>query len=530
MNNQKYKHIVLTLALALSCFLPMQAVTQQGYVKTIARPQKPSERLEGVLIRVQGAHNTVQSRENGEFAILLADLQNGDPYALSRIYRSGFVPAEQELIGKQIACSDKVPLVINLVNQAELLREKQTIADRAMQQAEQAYAERNAWLEQQLAAKILSEQEFSSRLAELVKRYDRFGPLVDAMAETYARTDLDNLDELSASINAAIEAGDYEEAERLIMQKESLDEREQRVRDADWLLASAQAVIDSAQLALDNRKILNNRDRREVADDLFRMYSICLARFNNDSARLFIERRAQIDTLNIDYQLQAGQFVKDVMRDYPAARVYLERGYRIAETQYGEQSGQMATTCNELALLCKWQGMLDDAFLWGKRSLTIREQLNGKNSSVVAEALSTLGELFRARKDWKNTLDCHKRALKIREKHFGSNSAQTATSKSNIASVYVQQNKNLAQAQKFYKEAYAVYSADVHTPKWQLADFLNNLGVVAYKSGNYTEAQDYMEQAVAIYREVLGINNSKTQQAELLLDMFRKKAQHEGGN
>ncbi|MBQ7531312.1 MAG: tetratricopeptide repeat protein [Paludibacteraceae bacterium] len=523
MYNHKYKHIVLALTISLLGFVPVHAVTQQGYVKTIARPNRPSERIEGVLIRVQGAHNAVQSRENGEFTILLSDMQNGDPYAFSRIYRSGYVLAEQELIGKQMACSDKVPLAISLVNQAELLREKQAIADKAIEQAERAYAERNEWLEQQLAAHVLSEQEYNRRLNEMVQRYDRFGPLVDAMAETYARTDLDNLDELSASINAAIEAGDYEQAERLMMQKESLDEREQRVLNADRLLASAQAVIDSAQLALDNRKALNNRDRREVANDLYRMYSICLMRFDNDSARLFIERRAQLDTLNIDYQLQAGQFVKEIMRDYPAARTYFERAYRIAETQYGEQSGQMATTCNELALLCKWQGRPDDAFMWGKRSLTIREQLTGKNSIVVAEALSTLGELYRARKDRKNTLDCHKRALRIREKHLGSNNVQTATSKGNIAGVYVQENKNLVQALKLYKEVYAVYSADAHTPKWRVADVLNNLGVVAYKTGNYAEAQDYMEQAVAIYREVLGNSNPKTLQAETILNAIKQK-------
>ena len=85
------------------------AITQEGIVRTIARKGQSGQPIEGAVIRLQGSHNKVASRENGDFSLLLHDLQNGEAYAFASIYKSGYEPAEQELIGKRLPCSDQVP-------------------------------------------------------------------------------------------------------------------------------------------------------------------------------------------------------------------------------------------------------------------------------------------------------------------------------------------------------------------------------------------------------------------------------------
>ena len=520
MTNRRY---ILFLVLLCAAVLQVSAVTQRGYVKTIARPDHPSERVNGVLIRVQGARNTVQSRDSGTFAILMPDLQNGDPYALSRVYISGYVPAEQELIGRQMPCSDRVPLVINLVNQQELLREKQAITERAMMQMEKRFAERNKWLEEQLAAKVLTEAEFNERLMKLTDRYDRFEPLANAMAETYARTDLDNLDELSGKINAAIEAGDWREAGRLMSRKDNLDKREQQIRATDRQLAAAQTVIDSSQNVLNERKRLNDAQRRELAEDLYRMYSICLMRFDNDSAGIYIERRAQLDTTNVDFQLQAGQYVRDMMADSKAAMAYFRRAYRIAESLYGEQSGQMSTVCHETGITYKLLADTTAAMTWLKRALSIRETIRGKESPAVAETLNSLGELYRMTNDMKRATECFKRSLKIREKHFGPNSLQAATGKNNLAYLYAKQGKT-TQAERLFKQVYAILSNHPEASKVNLAKLLTNLVAVEYMSGNYPAAIEYAEQSVALCNKVLGERHPLTHSAIKMQQEVMKKS------
>ena len=60
--------ILLLLSLAIQ---PLLAQTQNGYVKTLGRPEKKGKALDGVSIRVKGEHNPVLSDNDGTFSLLL---------------------------------------------------------------------------------------------------------------------------------------------------------------------------------------------------------------------------------------------------------------------------------------------------------------------------------------------------------------------------------------------------------------------------------------------------------------------------
>ena len=213
------KKLYLILVLTLTSLVTM-AVTQEGIVRTIARKNTPGTPVDGVIIRVRGSHNAVQSRTNGDFSLLLYNMNNGDPYTLASITKSGYEPAEQELIGKNIPCSDKVPLEILLVSRIQLMQEKEAIAAKARENVEIYYQNRLADLENLLAEKLLTEQEFTQRLEKLENQYEQFEPLLQTMSDKLARTDYQKLDSLTALIQTAIESGNPEEAERLVREKE----------------------------------------------------------------------------------------------------------------------------------------------------------------------------------------------------------------------------------------------------------------------------------------------------------------------
>ena len=516
-----WRRCCYTIAVACCC-LSAWAVTQEGVVKTIARKDKPGTPVNGAVIRVKGSHNAVQSHANGDFSLLLYDLQNGDPYAIASIIKSGYEPAEQELIGRRIPCSDRVPLEILLVSRMELMQEKEAIAAKARENVERYYQTRMTDLEEQLAAKQLTEAEFNRRIEELEGQYERFEPLLQAMSDKLARTDYNRLDSLTARIQQAIEEGNPEEAERLVREKGDLEQREAAIREQEQQIEKAQQTLDEAAAQLDKQRALTAQQKRDLADDYYRLYAAFLSRFRNDSANLYIRKRAALDTLNVDYQLQAGQFVKEIMADYPAARMYFERAYRICETQYGEQSGQMATTCHELGAICKLQGDLDGAATWYQRSLTIREKIRGKNTPAVAETLNNMGELYRAKKDLKSAFDCHKRALKIREKAFGANSIEVAESKNNLAGVLLQQGQT-DKARVLFIEARDAYTANPKTPPCCIADICTNLGVVDYRAKQYEDALRNFEQALEIYTKVFGSSHPLTRNAQKLIQATRNK-------
>lgn len=490
--------ILFALCLSLSCL----AITQEGTVRTIARKGQAGLPIEGAVIRLQGSHNKVASRENGDFSLLLHDLQNGEAYAFASIYKSGYEPAEQELIGKRIPCSDQVPVEILLVSKIQLMQEREAIETKARENVEIYYQAKLDSLEQLLAAKQISEAEMAAQKQRLESQYENFEPLLQAMSDVLARTDYARMDSLTALMQQAVEKGNPEEAERLLREKGSMEQREAVLREWGKNIQALQQEVDRNQAEYKKQK-------RDLEDDCFRFYSACLTRFQNDSANYYIQKRAALDTLNVDYQLQAGKFVMSIMADYPLAKMYYERAYRICETQYGEMTGQMATTCNELGLIAKKQGDLESAMTWYNRSLTIREKKYGKNSPIVAEALNNLGELYRAKKDLKKAMDCHKRALKIRKKHFAASGLVVAESKFNIAGVYYQQGQ-LDKAKALYLEVQEVYETNPKVQQTRVAAIYNNLGSICFRKGQFAVAAEYFEKATAIYRKVLGENHPTT--------------------
>ena len=505
--------ILCALCLSLSCL----AITQEGIVRTIARKGQSGQPIEGTVIRLQGSHNKVASRNNGEFSLLLHDLQNGDAYSIASIYKSGYEPAEQELIGKRMPCSDQVPVEILLVSKMQLMQEREAIESKARENVELYYQAKMDSLEKLLASKQISEAEMTKQKQRLESQYENFEPLLQAMSNVLARTDYHRMDSLTVLMQQAVENGNPEEAERLLREKGSMDQREAVLREWGRNIQALQKEVDRNQ-----EEFL--RQKRELEEDCYRLYSSFLTRFQNDSANFYIQKRAALDTLNVDYQLQAGQFVMKIMADYPLAKMYFERAYRICETQYSEMTGQMATTCNELGLIAKKQGDLDGAMVWYNRSLMIREKIRGKNSPAVAEALNNLGELYRARKDLKKAMDCHKRALKIREKHFESNSLEVAESKFGIAGVLYQQGQ-LDKAAALWEEVRNIYANNTKVPQQRVAAITLNLGGIYFKKGAYQQAESQFEKAVEIYSKVLGPNHPETKNAMGILQFCKQKAQ-----
>ena len=175
------------------------AQTQQGVVKTLGRPEKKGEALQGVTIRVKGQHNPVVSNHDGTFSINMDDKKNGDPYSLQQVRKNGY-----ELIGRQFAFSDKVPLTIVMVSSEQLRADKERIEAKAQEVASNNYEKKRALLEQQLADNAISTQQYQEAIFELQNKFEKYQSLIAGLAEHYAHTDYDQLDEKEREISLCI--------------------------------------------------------------------------------------------------------------------------------------------------------------------------------------------------------------------------------------------------------------------------------------------------------------------------------------
>ena len=328
------------------------AQTQQGYVKTLGRPEKKGEALSDVTVRVKGEHNHVISKTNGKFELLLTNLKNGDAYSLQQVQKNGYELNESDMIGRKLAFSDKVPLTIVMVSSAQLQADKQRIENNAFETAEKNYKAKYNLLEKQLNDNKITAEQYQEEIHDLQDKFEKYQSLIDGLAEHYAHTDYDELDEKDREINICIENGDLERADSLIHTLFDPIDVLKRNKDAlaklDMQIDEANAII--AQANEDMAAVLKQQEKD--AEYLYQLYTIALARYDNEKAQFYIETRAALDTTNAEWQFDAGYY-SDQQNAYEKAKMYYLRALGIYRNKNQEDllgyGIEMAYTMNNLA-------------------------------------------------------------------------------------------------------------------------------------------------------------------------------------
>ena len=194
----------------------MHAQTQQGFVKTLGRPNKPGVPLENVTIQMVGMVNPVTSSSTGEFHLSAYNKKDGDPIKLLKVRKNGYELRDKDLIGREMVFSDRVPIYITMVDTHQLAADKKRIEDNARQVAEKNYQKKLGQLEKENKENKLSAEKFLQEKDALEEKYEKYLSLIGDMADRYARTDYDQLDSIDVEINICIENGELEKADSLI--------------------------------------------------------------------------------------------------------------------------------------------------------------------------------------------------------------------------------------------------------------------------------------------------------------------------
>lgn len=196
--------------------ITLHAQTQQGFVKTLGRPNKPGVPLEKVTVQMVGMVNPVTSSSTGEFHLSAFNKKDGDPIKLLKVRKNGYELRDKDLIGREMVFSSRVPIYITMVDTRQLAADKKRIEDNARQVAEKNYQKKLEQLEKENKENKLSAEKYHQELDALEKKYEKYLSLIGDMADRYARTDYDQLDSIDVEINICIENGELEKADSLI--------------------------------------------------------------------------------------------------------------------------------------------------------------------------------------------------------------------------------------------------------------------------------------------------------------------------
>ena len=454
---KKIAFLVACISLALCAV----AQTQQGYVRTIGKPGKKGVALSGVTVRAKGNHNAVVSKSNGRFSIKMKGLKNGDAYSLQQVQKNGYELNDASTIGRQYAFSSTVPLTIVMISTAQLQADKQRIENNAYAVAEKNYKAKMAKLEKQLNENTITAEEYRAALQELQDSFEKYQSLIESLADHYAHTDYDMLDENEAEINTLIENCELEKADSLIKALfdpiDVLKRNKEALNRLDQTISDAQGIIDQANA--DYNAVLKQQEKD--AEYLYQLYTIALAQFDNERAAKYIQTRAELDTTNVQWQNDAGQFIKDYLGDYPLAMEYYQRGLRQAQKEYGELSEWCATCYSNIANLYRDQSQFDKALELHYKALHIRQFLYGDEHENTGDSYNAIGLSY----------------------HF----------LNNYDSAFV-----------YYMKAINIISTENEKNYPLLSSIYGNLGTFYFDKGEYNTAIEYLNKAIDIDETIYG--------------------------
>jgi tetratricopeptide (TPR) repeat protein len=187
-----------------------------------------------------------------------------------------------------------------------------------------------------------------------------------------------------------------------------------------------------------------------------------------------------------------------------------ERWYKasltLAETRFGTDHPQVATSLNNLAGLYYAQGRYGEAEPLYRRSLQIMEQQLGADHPDVATSLNNLASLYRAQGRYGEAEPLYLRSLHIREQQLGADHPHVAQSLNNLAGLYEAQGR-YGEAEPLLQRSLQIMEQQLGADHPAVATSLNNLAGLYEAQGRYGEAEPLLQRSLQIREQQLGADH-----------------------
>ena len=480
---------------AIACL----AQNQSGMVKTLGRPAQKGVPLAGVTVRIAEAHNAVVSGKDGAFSLPM-NKKDGESFVIRQVQKAGYELNDRDLIGRKYAFSSTHPITIVMVSAKQLQAEKARIENNAYSVAEKNYKNKLAALEAQLKNGQIDAENYNGQIRSLQGDFERFQSLIDGLSEHYAHIDYDEMDENEKEIAQCIENGNFDKADSLIHQ--CFDVTDVLSRNLKALDRIEQGISQAKDVIADTNRLMAEVLKRQAKDAeyLYQLYTIALARFDNEKAGQYILTRAELDTTNVEWTVQAAKFIADYRSDYDEAM----RCYDRAERYASKQPTWLSTIYTNKGSIYLEQGKYVEAIKADSIALGLSLNLYGKKALLTlklinntAATLRKLGQLKQALVTW-NTVYSIAIADKDTDREF------IATVCNNISTTCADLGLH-SMALEFGHKALDAYKAKGSVKGEALA--CCNIGGCYSGMGQYQEALDCFDRSEQLFKKLFGEDN-----------------------
>lgn len=217
--------------------------------------------------------------------------------------------------------------------------------------------------------------------------------------------------------------------------------------------------------------------------------------------------------------------------EYLKAKRYFERSLGCVKNGIGEDHPYAAVVHRQLAIVLKEMGKLDAAREEAELALQIDKRVFGTNHLRIPGDFNILGEVLRARKDYRGAEQCYRKGIQIINASKQSQPAVMASLKGNLGLTLAYTNR-ISEAELLLREALKISKAYYGKRHSKIVVHLYNLAAfLADKGGNVEESVQLYEEALRISETALESDHPDV--GKILNNLgaiyIRKRETHEKG-
>ena len=507
-----FKRLVLLLLLAVSASANAQTQIQNARVKTRGRmvdgQYVPGKGLPGTVVSIEGITDIGVRNSNGTFSFPVED----NNYYVKSVAKNEYALLDSDAAPKFYNYSeDTLYFVMGMPEQMfeDLLEAKDKIRKTLECEWKNAMAEIKRLKEENR----ISQEEYLEKLEQLMSNQEKNEDLVNEMAKRYSTLDYDQLDVFYKKVNSYIEEGKLTKADSMLRSRGNVSaqidaqlEKEESIRHREEEIAKAKSVL--------------MHDKKELEQRCYSYFESFKMQHEYDSAAYYIEQRARIDTLNVEWQLDAAEYLYE-QKQYSKAERYLESSLKLSrdliKSDYSFVT-YVAQSLNNLANLYSDTQRYSDAEQMYEESLEIYRKLSKDNPQVyesdVAMALNNLANLYKNIQRYSDAEQMYEESLEIRRKLAKDNpqvyESDVAMALYNLASLY----KNIqrySESEQMYVESLEMYRrlAEENPLEYKLnvVMIVNSLKNIYVEQNDYVNAVLYCEEEVILCKELAKNDN-----------------------
>lgn len=491
------RYYLLSAAMMLCVILSAQ--TQQGYVKTKGRMMNgkyvPGQGLKGATVSIKGRTTILVNKDDGSFSFPVPEAQ----FRVDSVRKQGYQLVDLDALSKTYKQSAN-PIYLVMETPEQQIEDRLDNYQRINNAQQQLISRLREEVKQLKKENRINEEEYGDRLQEIADMQIESQQLIDEMVERYSKIDYDQLSEFDRLISTYILNGELRKADSLLNTKGDFKDRAENLRKLNEANTKERKDLEKRKQNLEKSEALSIKERDDLANDYYHKFEILKLQHKNDSAAYYLELRVTLDTTNVEWLKETGNFIFDYLSDFDKSLYYFQKELKECKKQYGESSIQTSYVWSEIGSVFDSQRNFDSAIYYFKGALHLDSLNNYLNDFVIS--YDNLGLGYHHKGDYDNALDCFKKSLNSQNESY----LIKANTYNNLGVMYKDMGDYKASIECIEK-ALEYWRQDYGDDYYLVGNAYNNLGVTYSELDSTELALEHYNKALQLWKNAFGEDN-----------------------